>query len=288
MLLRETDIALFAINWNDKASNIKSMAATLDLGLESFVFVDDNPVERKQVRDAHPEVAIPELPEDPAAWLPVIQAAGYFEQVSFSAEDLARTEYYRGNARRRVQAQTASDPRAFLESLQMVLTIDRFEPLGRPRIAQLIAKSNQFNLTTRRYSESEIAALESDPTVDCLQFRLEDMFGDNGMISVVISRKHEQYWDIELWIMSCRVLGRGVEQAVLEVLAGRASAAGVRELRGRYLPTAKNGLVRDHYKTLGFTKIDDTEQGGSTWRLALSGFAPADVPIAKRDRTGDR
>jgi len=279
MLVRESDIALFQINWQDKASNIQAMAEALDLGLDSFVFLDDNPVERKQVRDVLPMVAIPELPDDPASWLPVFQGAAYFEQVSYSNEDKARTQYYQGNARRHVQAKSISDPKKFLESLQMTMTVSPFDSMRRVRIAQLIAKSNQFNLTTRRYSEAEVAQLESAPDVETLQVRLQDLFGDNGMISVLICRKHARAWDIDTWIMSCRVLGRGVERAVLAVLARRAVAAGATELRGRYIPTAKNGLVRDHYSGLGFLKTSETDTGESVWTLALDQFALHDNPI---------
>jgi FkbH-like protein len=284
MLLSRDDFAMFQINWDDKASNLKALADALDLGLEAFVFVDDNPVERKQVRDVLALVSVPELPEDPSAWLPVFQAAAYFEQVGFSAEDRARTAYYQGNARRSVQARTVGDPAKFLESLQMTLAVAPFDAVGRTRIAQLIAKSNQFNLTTRRYSEAEVAALQVAPDVETLQIRLRDLFGDNGMISVVICRRHATHWDIDTWIMSCRVLGRGVEQAVLNLLVARAQAAGAAELRGHYRPTAKNALVKDHYLKLGFAPAA-TEAGGATsWRLLLADFVPHQVPIALDER----
>lgn len=284
MLVSRDDFAMFQINWDDKASNLKALAEALDLGLEAFVFVDDNPVERKQVRDVLPQVAVPELPEDPSAWLPVFQAAGYFEQVGFSAEDRARTAYYQGNARRSVQARIVGDPAKFLESLQMTLTIAAFDSVGRARIAQLISKSNQFNLTTRRYSEAEVAAMQTAADLETLQLRLRDLFGDNGMISVVICRKQAAHWDIDTWIMSCRVLGRGVEQAVLNVLAARARAAGAVELRGRYLPTAKNALVKDHYLKLGFAQTAAEADGATSWSLQLADFVPKPVPIALDER----
>jgi FkbH-like protein len=285
MLLSREDIAMFQVNWDDKASNLKALSDTLELGLESFVFVDDNPVERKQVRDVLPQVAVPELPEDPSAWLPVFQAAAYFEQLGFSAEDRARTAYYRGNARRSVQARTIGDPAKFLESLQMTMTVAPFDGVGRTRIAQLIAKSNQFNLTTRRYSEAEVAAMQSAPDLETLQIRLRDLFGDNGMISVVICRKQASHWDIDAWIMSCRVLGRGVEQAVLNLLAARAKAAGAVELRGSYLPTAKNGLVKDHYLKLGFAQSAAEAGGATSWSLQLADFVPRPTAIALDERT---
>jgi FkbH-like protein len=285
MLIRESDIALFQINWEDKPSNIAAMAEALGLGLDSFVFIDDNPVERKELRDALPQIAVPELPDDPSGWVEVIQAAAYFEQTSFSPEDRARTDYYQGNARRAVQAKKIGNHEEFLKSLQMIATVEPFDALRRARIAQLIAKSNQFNLTTRRYSESEIAALETDPQVHTLQVRLQDIFGDNGMISVVICRKHESLWEIESWIMSCRVLGRGLEQAVLGLLVEHARSAGARELRGLYLPTAKNHLVRDHYLKLGFTRTNESAAVGTTWNLSLENYLVPNVPIEMHERS---
>lgn len=279
MLIREDHIALFAINWQDKASNIKAMADTLELGLDSFVFLDDNPAERKQVRDTLPAVAVPELPADPSLWLPVFQAAAYFEQVSFSAEDKKRAEFYQANAKRAVQAQQFGDHDAFLKSLHMRMTVAPFDAVGRARIAQLISKSNQFNLTTRRYSEAEVAALEADPAVETLQIRLDDIFGDNGMISTVICRRAADAWDIDTWIMSCRVLGRSVEQAVLGVIARRAREAGAQTLTGRYAPTAKNGLVKDHYAKLGFGRVSEAAGGETRWSLDLAGYQPREVPI---------
>jgi FkbH-like protein len=283
MLLHEPDIALFQINWQDKPSNIGAMAEALGLGLDSFVFIDDNPAERKEVRDVLPQIAVPELPDDPSGWVEVIQAAAYFEQLSFSPEDRARTDYYQSNARRAVQAKKIGNHEEFLKSLQMIATVQPFDALGRARIAQLIAKSNQFNLTTRRYSESEIAALETDPQAHTLQVRLQDIFGDNGMISAVICRKGQSVWEIESWVMSCRVLGRGVEQAVLALLAQHAQSAGARELHGLYLPTAKNHLVRDHYLDLGFTKAKESA-AGTTWILSLEEYPGANVPIELRER----
>jgi len=283
MLLRESDIALFQINWRDKATNISAMADALSLGLDAFVFLDDNPAERKQVRDALPLVAVPELPSDPSEWPLVFQAAAYFEQLNFSAEDQGRTEFYRGNALRDVQAKTIGNHEEYLQSLHMIMTVTSFEPLGRTRIAQLISKSNQFNLTTRRYSESEIAGLEEAPEYETMQIRLEDMFGDNGMISVVICRKLNRIWEIDTWIMSCRVLGRGIEQATLRVLVDHARAANALELRGTYLPTAKNGLVRDHYAKLGFVEVDRAGTSGTTWKLVLSNYLAWEGPIEIRE-----
>jgi FkbH-like protein len=279
MILREDDITLFEINWENKAGNIRKMAQSLNLGLESFVFLDDNPVERKHIRDALPAVAVPELPADPALWLPTFQAAGYFEQQSMSEEDLKRAEYYKGNIQRTALQDAAGDQAAFLKSLQMTMPVAPFDALGRKRITQLIAKSNQFNLTTRRYSEAQIAEFETDPHVETFQIRLTDIFGDNGMIAVVICRKQDRVWEIDTWLMSCRVLGRGVEQATLNTLVEHARTRGAAELHARFIPTPKNGIVKDHYEKLGFLKAGETETGETEWTLRLDGFTPNEIPI---------
>ncbi len=188
MLLREEHFAVFQANWSDKATNIKAISEELALGLESLVFVDDNPFERELVRKALPQVAIPEMPSDPALFARTLAAAGYFELATFSQEDLSRASYYDGNARRAALQKQVGDLNQYLASLDMEITFQPFNETGRARIAQLINKSNQFNLTTRRYTEAEVAEMESDPNCFTLQVRLTDTFGDNGMISVVICR----------------------------------------------------------------------------------------------------
>ena len=283
MAVKEEHIALFSINWSDKASNIAAMADKLNLGLGAFVFIDDNPAERLQVREALPDVAVPELPKDPSAWLPVFQAAAYFEQVSFSSEDKLRTEFYRGNELRAVQASAHADPAAFLRSLGMVMSVAPFNAMGRARIAQLISKSNQFNLTTRRYNEPAVQELEADPKAVTMQIRLTDTFGDNGMISVVIAREIGRTLEIDTWLMSCRVLGRQVEQVVLNLLMGHAKSRGLDKVAGRYIPTAKNGIVRDHYQNLGFTKVSMSDSGDTVWHCDVAGYVDVDVPIQIAD-----
>jgi len=280
MTLKEDDIAAFRVNWDDKAANIKLIADGIDLGLESFVFLDDNPAERKRVRDALPAVAVPELPEDPSEWLMVLQAAGYFEQVSFSREDQLRAGFYRANALRAAQMERIGNHDDYLRSLGMKLAIAPFDTPGRKRIAQLIAKSNQFNLTTRRYSEAEIAALQSDPDALTIQARLEDIFGDNGMISAVICRQAGQRLEVDTWLMSCRVLGRRVEDAILHYVVEQARLKGVTEIIGRYIPTARNALVRDHFEKLGFVRIAAEGGGETTWRLEVGSYHETSLPVA--------
>jgi FkbH-like protein len=279
MLLREDHIAVFQANWNDKATNIRAIAAELSLGLDAMVFLDDNPVERDLVRQMLPQVAVPELPSDPALYARTLSAAGYFEAIAFSGEDRGRAEFYQGNARRAALEKQAGDIEAYLASLNMQMTLQPFDDSGRARIAQLINKSNQFNLTTRRYTEAEVGAMQDDPDTFTLQARLTDTFGDNGMISVLICRRRQDDWDIDTWLMSCRVLGRRVEAAVLQELVGQARARGIRRLLGWYLPTEKNRLVEDHYAKLGFTLVEQRTDGGTLWELHVADAPAAALPM---------
>jgi FkbH-like protein len=282
MLLKEDHFAVFQANWNDKATNIRAIAEELSLGLDAMVFLDDNPVERALVRRMLPEVAVPELPEDPAWYARTLAAAGYFESIAFSAEDRARADMYQSNARRVALRHQAGDLNAYLASLEMEISFAPFDHTGRARISQLINKSNQFNLTTRRYSEAEVAAAQDDPDVFTLQVRLTDRFGDNGMISVVICRPHEpSVWAIDTWLMSCRVLGRQVEQMVLREILLHARESGIRTLIGTYRPTEKNALVRDHYAKLGFRSLETRPDGTTVWSLETDADIAA-APMAVR------
>ena len=268
MLLRENHFAVFQANWNDKATNITAIANELALGLDAMVFLDDNPAERGLVRRLLPDVAVPELPADPALYARTLLAAGYFEAVTFSAEDRTRAGFYQDNAQRAALHQQAGDVDAYLESLDMTITFLPFDETNRARITQLINKSNQFNLTTRRYTEAEVSAAERDPACYTLQVRLADTFGDNGMISVVICRPAAPAtWEVDTWLMSCRVLGRKVEQAVLAELVAAARRSGIARLVGTYRPTPRNQLVEHHYAKLGFTRQDDAPDGTTTWTL---------------------
>lgn len=279
MLIPESAISLFRINWQDKASNIRDMAKSLNLGLDAFVFVDDNPAERMLVRTELPQVAVPELPKDPADWPHVLSMAGYFDQISVTSEDLQRGQLYASNAKRQEALEDASDLETYLKSLSMELYYRPFDAMGRSRIAQLIAKSNQYNLTTRRYSESEVAQLETDENAITLQFRLKDRFGDNGMIAAIIGKANGDELSIDLWIMSCRVLSRRVEQASLNLLVEAARQKGINRILGHYIPTPKNHIVKDHYRDLGFEQCADFADGSTTWQLNLDTFTHLDVPV---------
>lgn len=283
MLLRLDHIAIFQANWEDKVTNITAIAEALSLGLDSFVLLDDNPVERDLVRQMLPMVAVPELPADPALYARTLTAAGYFEATRLSSEDLARAEFYQENSRRITLRQQRGDLGSYLLSLNMEITFQPFDAMGRSRIAQLMSKSNQFNLTTHRYTEEDVAAMQANPNYFTLQVRLSDLFGDNGMVSVVICRGlNKDLLEIDTWLMSCRVLGRSVEQAVLQELVTYGRGHGFSRLIGRYIPTEKNALVANHYQTLGFKHTDTLSDGSSVWELDLLTAADHVVPMIIR------
>ena len=283
MILKRGDIASFVANWDDKASNIKRIAEVLQLGLDAIVFLDDNAFERDLVRRTLPEVAVPETPEDDPAMIPqMLGDAGYFETLAITAEDRQRTGQYQTNLERSRAAAQSTDMDTYLQSLEMRLQWRPFDEAGLSRIVQLINKTNQFNLTARRTDLDAARRLIDDPEAAALQFRLLDRFGDNGVISIVVARKVGDDAVLDLWLMSCRVLGRGVEAAVLAVVADSARALGCVRLLGRYMPTSKNAIVADLYPRLGFNRLDqDAAAGGDVWfELPLDGWAGAAVPIA--------
>jgi FkbH-like protein len=281
MVLRREEIACFAASWDDKATGLRRIAKALNIGLDALAFLDDNPAERAIVRQELPMVAVPELPEDPALWPAALALAGLFEPAAFTAEDAARGASYAADAAREAALEAATDMPAYLRSLAMRL---RAAPVGGAhiaRVAQLMNKTNQFNLTTRRRDEAEVARLAARPDHVFLSFALTDRFGDNGLISVVLARPDEALpadeMLVDTWLMSCRVLGRGVEAAVLGVVAEAARRRGARALVGEYRPTAKNALVRDHYAALGFDAMDapsNAAAGAGFWRFPLDGRAP--------------
>lgn len=289
MALKEQHIAVFQANWQDKASNLRAIAATLNIGLDALVFLDDNPAERAQVRAELPMVAVPEVGCDPALYPRLVLAAGYFESLSLSEEDRRRADLYQTQAQRAELAASASDMGTFLASLDMQCRIGRVDALSRARVAQLINKSNQFNLTTRRRSEAEVAALIGDAAFHAVQVRLADRFGDHGLIAVVIARTGGQgpdgrpAWDIDTWLMSCRVLERRVEEATLAHLAAAARAAGAGWLLGQYVPSGRNAMVADHYARLGFVADGVGADGATRWRLDLSGWDAPALPMRVED-----
>ncbi len=277
MVLRRPDIASFQANWTDKAANLRAIAADLNIGLDALVFLDDNPFERNFVREQLPMVAVPEVPDDDPALVPAVLAdAGYFESLGITADDLERTAQYQENRAREALRADAGDMDSYLRALDMRMVWNRFDSVGQNRVVQLINKTNQFNLTTRRHTDADISAIMADPDSFGLQIRLLDRFGDNGIIAVVIGRMTEPGTvSLDTWLMSCRVLGRGVERTTLNLVAAQARALGATRLVGEYIPTKKNGMVREHYIRLGFKPLSETPGGATTAVLDLAAFEPA-------------
>lgn len=273
MVLRLEDISCFIANWEDKAANIRRIAQELNIGLDSLVFVDDNPAERAIVRRLAPEVSVPELPEDPADYLRTLDAGRYFEAVSVSKEDFQRTEYYRTNAERRKIESSAGDLDSFLQSLDMSSRIGPIGAMELERSVQLIGKSNQFNLTTRRHSAADLEHMMASPDWVTRYVKLVDKFGDNGLISVLLARQEGDALAIDTWLMSCRVLKRGVEQFLLNDVVAAAQARGLACVTGTYIPTAKNALVKEHYASLGFVQALESD-GATHWRLDIGDWTP--------------
>lgn len=280
MVLKRGDIACFIANWQNKADNIRQIAQDLNIGIDSLVFLDDNPFERNLVRQELPMVAVPEVGEDPTGYPLAIADAGYFEGLSVTDEDRERTSQYQGNKARDALKASVTDLPSYLRGLEMQLIWKRFDKIGQQRIVQLINKSNQFNLTTKRYTDEDVVAVMQDPDAFGLQLRLLDRFGDNGIIAIVIGRllpNKDLY--IDTWLMSCRVLGRQVEPTTLNLICQEAGKLGAKRVVGEYIPTKKNGMVKDHYAKLGFTVMETDETGGNRNLLDLAGFVPADTFI---------
>ena len=282
--MRLDDISCFIANWDDKATNLNRIATDLNIGLNSIVFLDDNPVERSIVRQRCPEVAVPELPEDPAEYIEALDRMAYFETAGISNEDIARTSYYQSESVWRSSEELAVDLQEFLQSLKLEATILSVSSRTIERTAQLISRSNQFNVTTRRYTSADLMAMAASDDWITMTISLRDRFGDNGLISVILARidRVGKALVIDTWLISCRVLKREVENLALNVLVKRAAALGLNEIRAEYIPTAKNGLVKNLFAALGFQSITQDGNGHSLWRLPLHGFSPLTHQIIER------
>jgi len=279
MILRRDNLSSFVANWTDKAANIRSIAEELNIGLDSLVFLDDNPFERNLVRQELPMVAVPEVPDDSAYYAQVLEDAGYFEGLTITEEDKIRTQQYQSNRAREALKASATDLDSYLRSMEMTLVCRPFDRIGLQRTVQLINKTNQFNLTTRRYTEEDVLEVMKDTKSFGLQLRLIDRFGDNGIIAIIIGKMNgSSDLDIDTWLMSCRVLGRQVEVTTLNLIAAEAKRLGAKRLIGCYIPTKKNGMVKDHYAKLGFTALESAAGGGKAC-LDLSTFKPAETFI---------
>lgn len=274
MILHLSDIAVFVANWENKVDNIHYIQSVLNIGFDAMVFLDDNPFERNMVREAIPAICVPELPEDPALYVPFLTELNLFEIANISEEDAQRTQQYQVQAQRMALQQSFENEGAFLQSLDMTSKVSAFDTFQIPRIAQLTQRSNQFNLRTIRYSEKEIGGLINNPHFITFSFTLADKWGELGLISLIILEKRgADCLFIDTWLMSCRVLKRGMEQFVLNQMVEKAKAIGVNKMIGEYLPTAKNGIVKDHYDLLGFQK------DGNNWTLNIWDYQAFDVYI---------
>ncbi|TNE54214.1 MAG: HAD-IIIC family phosphatase [Bacteroidetes bacterium] len=257
MVIRKDDIAVFVANWENKADNIRYIQEILNIGFDSMVFLDDNPFERNIVRENIPGITVPELPEDPAEYLEYLYGLNLFETISYSGADEKRTKQYQVEAQRNQVKKQYVNEEEFLKSLEMISVVEPFNKFNTPRVAQLSQRSNQFNLRTVRYTEADVERMSQSDDFHTFTFTLEDKFGDNGLICVIILKKeNEESLFIDTWFMSCRVLKRGMENFVLNTLVEYAREKGFKYLQGEYIPTAKNEMVRDHYRNLGFKEQD--------------------------------
>jgi len=274
-VLKLEHISSFKVNWEPKHENILAIARELNLSVDSFVFVDDNPAERAIVEAQIPGIAVPNIGNEVSRYAAVIDEGRYFEPVALSQEDLTRAALYRSNTERSNAEAQFANYGDYLDSLEMSAEIQRFNSLYLERITQLTNKTNQFNLTTRRYTLAEMEAVMQDERYVGLYGRLSDRFGDNGLISIMLGRREHDVLHIDLWLMSCRVLKRDMELAMLDVLVEHAKAANITSLRGYYLPTKKNGMVADHYEKLGFQQYSlDPESKSSVWTLEIQTYTP--------------
>lgn len=282
MILHLDDIAVFQVNWETKVDNIRTIQSILNISFDSMVFLDDNPFERNMVRENIQGITVPELPEDPGEYLEYLYSLNLFETASYSNADKDRTKQYQVEAKRVSLQKTFTDEANFLKSLKMVSTVSGFTKFNTPRVAQLSQRSNQFNLRTVRYTDADIETYANDPEVVDLSFTLEDKFGDNGLIAVVIMKKHNDALFVDTWFMSCRVLKRDMEKFTLNTMVEAAKKLGCKKIIGEYLPTLKNGIVKEHYDNLGFTKISEKVDGSKRYELDVAAYQSKECHIERK------
>jgi FkbH-like protein len=276
MALKRDDITVFIANWENKADNIRSIRDILEIGFDSMVFLDDNAFERNLVRQFLPDVIVPELPEDPADYVKALMALNLFETSSFSREDVVRSQLYKQEADRRELQKSFTSIDDYLKSLDMVIEVSRFSPAKLSRIAQLIQRSNQFNLTTNRWSEADCERMMLDEERYIPMYAsLSDNFGDHGLILVAILCPDGNDLVISDWLMSCRVLQRGVEQFIMNRVFALAESRGFSRVRGSFIPTAKNGMVKDFYSRFNFTKGGESANGKVEWLMDTADYRPS-------------
>ncbi len=269
-VLRPDDFVIIKANWENKDKNLLDIAADLNIFPDSIVFVDDNPAEREIVTAQVAGVVTPRM-DKVENYINTLDKCGFFEVTHFSEDDIKRNDMYRVNAERDQQQKSFSNYEEYLKSLDMTALIRDFDDIYIQRITQLTNKTNQFNLTTKRFTESEMDVVASDSNYIRLYGKLEDKLGDNGVVTVVVGRKENKTLHIELWLMSCRVLKRNMEYAMMDTLVEEAQKVGIRTIRGYYFKTAKNGMVKDFYEQMGFIKISG-DSGDSVWEMPTSNY----------------
>lgn len=273
MLLKSSHFAAIRINWADKAQNLREIAAELKIGVDALAFLDDNPIECQLVRAELPDVFVIDMPREPMELARAVRVCPVFERLSISAEDQQRGAYYQSQREREQAEQSISSREDFYRSLQQEAEISPLTTATLARVAQLTNKTNQFNLTTRRYNEQQITAMVANPGWNCFSIRVKDRFGDNGLVGVAIMHTQDAICEIDTFLLSCRVIGRTVETAFLSFLAHRAQAQGARQVQGWFLPTGKNAPARDFYSSHGFTVVKRNGEA-TLWRLDLSHEVP--------------
>lgn len=274
MVLGWDDFASVRINWQDKVQNMSELSAELSLGLDSFVFVDDNPYELEMIHQQMPELTTVQVPKEPSELPELLSRLAYFDSVIYSEEDRKRAGFYHAQAQRVQFQRSVGDIESFYRSLQMHLKGYKVQEAQIPRVAQLTQRTNQFNMTTRRYSESDVGRFVSDPATVVWSYRLVDRFGDNGIIGVVIAKQEGKSWLLDTFLLSCRVIGRTVETAILALVADEARKAGATALEGEFIPTKKNAPAREVFAENGFERTEEDDSGRSLWRLELTGCPP--------------
>ena len=274
MVLKEDYFAAMKINWDNKISNMKAIAEELEIGIDSLVFLDDSKANRQMMREALPEVSIVDLPDDPALYLRTVANLRVFDSLQLTAEDRARGKMYADQRKRVEFEKTATDIDGYLKGLGTVVTLEIANKFNIPRISQLTQKTNQFNTTTRRYLEDEIARMASSDHYLVAAVKVEDKFGDSGTTGVAIVEKDSGKWKIDSFLLSCRVIGRGVEDALLAYIIAEARRAGAKAIVGEFIPTKKNLPAKDFFKNRNFKQLS-VDNGVETWEYDLqAAYAP--------------
>jgi FkbH-like protein len=275
-ILKEEHFAALRINWQNKAANIAELAKEINIGLDSVVFIDDSPVEREQIRRTYPEVMVVDLPKNPRLYRATLENLDVFDVLSLTKEDMARGEMYVGKRKRNELEQSSTSIEDFLRTLELKVRVKLADAFDTPRVVQLIGKTNQFNLTTRRYTDAETKTLRDAKESAVYSMTVQDKFGDEGVVGVAIVRTENTSWTVDSFLMSCRVIGRSVETAFLAKIIADAKIAGAKHVIGEHIPTKKNAPAADFYKLHGFAKQKETGDGAS-WALDLA-LRTVDVP----------